>query len=138
MRTITTLDHDDAQRAVTAIRDELLRRRKAAVIAVADATGEPIALLRLDGAPIQSVGIAMNKAFSAARERKPSRHIGETAREPGGGFEMAYFGDRRFVGWPGGLPVEAEGRVVGAIGVSGLPPDEDEELARIGIAAILG
>jgi glc operon protein GlcG len=138
MRTITTLGHDDAQRAIAAIRDEMLRRGKAGVIAVVDAAGETIALLRLDGAPRQSVTIATNKAFSAAREGRETEQIGERARTPGSGFEMVYFGDPRFVGWPGGIPVVVDGAVVGAVGVSGLPGEVDVELARIGIAAILG
>ena len=49
-------------------RHELLRRGKAAVIAVADAHGELIALLRLDGTPLPSILIATNKAWTAARD----------------------------------------------------------------------
>jgi glc operon protein GlcG len=51
---------------------------------------------------------------------------------------MAYFGDPRYIGWGGGLPVVMEGTVVGAVAVSGLPEQEDMELAQIGLAAIVG
>ncbi len=52
------------------------------------------------------------------------------------GFDMAYFGDSRYIGWGGGLPVIIDGEVVGAVGVSGLPESDDIELAELGVAAI--
>jgi glc operon protein GlcG len=133
---IQTLGHDDARRAIDAIAAELQRRAKAAVVVVADAHGELIALLRLDGAPLPSILIAQNKAYTAARERVPSGALGRRARDPEDGFDMAYFGDSRYLGWGGGLPVVVDGRVVGAVAVSGLPEAEDVELAQIGVAAI--
>ena len=136
MNQIHTLGHADAQRAIEAIQQELMRRGKAAVIAVTDAHGELIALLRLDAAPLPSILNAGNKAWTAARERKPSKELGQAARDPKDGFDMAYFGDRRYIGWGGGLPVWVNGEVVGAVGVSGLPEAEDMELAQVGVAAI--
>jgi glc operon protein GlcG len=132
------LGHSDAQRAIQAIEAELRRRGKAAVIAVADAQGELIGLLRLDGAPLPSILIATNKAWTAARERKPTRDLGQAARDGANGFDMAYFGDSRYVGWGGGLPVVVHDSVVGAVAVSGLPELEDIELARLGVAALAG
>ena len=129
------LGHAEAQRAVAAIQAELSRRGLAAVIAVADAHGELIALARLDGAPLSSITIAMNKAWTAARERKPSGDVGAKARKPGAEFDIGYFGDPRFTGWGGGLPVIVDGTVVGAVAVSGLSQIEDVELAQIGVAA---
>jgi glc operon protein GlcG len=136
MQTLHTLSHTDAQRAIEAIQQELIRRGKAAVIAIADEHGEMIALLRMDGAPLASILIASNKAWTAARERKPSKDIGVRVRDPEHGFDIAYFGDPRYIGWGGGLPVWANGGVVGAVGVSGLPEAEDIELAEIGVQAI--
>lgn len=133
---VPTLGHSEAQRAIAAIQSELIQRQQAAVIAVADAHGELIALLRMDGAPLGSILIAANKAWTAARERKPSKELGQAARDPLTGFDMAYFGDSRYIGWGGGIPVRIEGVVVGAVAVSGLPEDVDMELAALGIAAI--
>ena len=133
-----SLGHSEAQQAIQAIQIELTRRGKAAVIAVADAQGELIGLLRLDGAPLPSILIATNKAWTAARERKPTRELGQAARDAQHGFDMAYYGDPRYIGWGGGLPVVMEGAVVGAVDVSGLPEQEDMELAQIGVAAIIG
>ncbi len=136
MQTIQSLGHTEAQKAIFAIQTELERRQKAAVIAVADAHGELIALLKLDGAAQASILIASNKAWTAARERKPSREIGQAARDARDGFDLAYFGDKRYIGWGGGLPVTVNNQVVGAVAVSGLPELEDIELAEIGVRAI--
>jgi glc operon protein GlcG len=137
MNQYTSLGHAEAQRAIQAIQAELVKRGKAAVIAVADAHGELISLLRLDGAPLPSIVIATNKAWTAARERKPSRELGQAARDPVTGFDMAYYGDPRYIGWGGGVPVIVAGVVVGSVAVSGLPEQEDMEVVQIGVAAIL-
>jgi glc operon protein GlcG len=131
-----TISYAEAKKVVDAIADEVLRRGKAAVIAVADSHGELLAFARLDGAPLSSILIATNKAWTAARERKPTKQIGEAARDPEKGFDIAYFGDPRFVGWGGGLPVWKNGKVVGAVAVSGLPQTEDMELAAMGAAML--
>ncbi len=137
MNQIATLGHEEAQRAIQAIQAELVKRGLAAVIAVADAHGELIGLLRLDGARLPSIVIATNKAWTAAREQKPSREIGQAARDPVSGFDLAYYGDRRYIGWGGGVPVIVDDAVVGAVAISGLTESEDVELARIGVAAII-
>ncbi len=123
--------------AIQAIQAELVRRKQAAVIAVADAHGELISLLRLDGAPLPSIVIATNKAWTAARERKPTRELGQAARDPQSGFDMAYYGDPRYIGWGGGVPVIIGGNVVGSVAVSGLPEEVDMEVVQIGVAAIV-
>jgi glc operon protein GlcG len=138
MLTESTIEYAEARRAIDAIYVEVLKRGKAGVIAVCDAHGDLIAFARMDGAPLSSITIAMNKAYSAARERKPSKEIGNAARHPEKGFDIAYFGDARFTGWGGGVPVWQDGRVVGAIAISGLPQAEDMELAEMGVAIISG
>lgn len=135
---IPNIDYADARRALDAILDEITRRGKAGVVAIADSHGELILFARMDGAPLSSITIAQNKAFTAARERKATKEIGEAARHPEKGFDIAYFGDRRFVGWGGGVPVKQDGRVIGAVAVSGLPQAEDMELAALGASIITG
>jgi glc operon protein GlcG len=137
MQNRISLDHEEAQKVIQTIQAELHRRKKAAVIAVAGEDGELIALLRLDGAPLASIVIASNKAWTAARERKPTLEIGQAARDPKAGFDMAYYGDPRYIGWGGGIPVVMEAQVIGAIAVSGLSEQEDIELAAIGLAALM-
>jgi len=131
-----TIEYAEARRALDAIYSEVLKRGKAGVIAVCDAHGDLIAFARMDGAPLSSITIAMNKAYSAARERKPTHEIGRAARNPEKGFDIGYFGDPRFTGWGGGVPVRKDGKVIGAVAVSGLPQLEDIELAEMGASII--
>ena len=96
-------------------------------------TARLIAFLRTDGCPLPSIANAVNKAFTAARERTESAAIGEASRQDG--FPITNFGDLRYTGWGGGVPIVHDGHVVGAVGVSGLPEPEDIELARLGSEA---
>ena len=133
MKEIPAIDYQDAKRIVDAIVQKALEQQKAAVIAVADAHGELLAFARMDGAPLSSIRVAANKAWTAARERKPTKEIGEKIRHPEKGFDIAFYGDPKFVGWGGGLPIWRNGQVVGAIGVSGLSSAEDIALATAGL-----
>jgi glc operon protein GlcG len=136
MRTETTIALHEANLALAAMREELARRGALAVMAVADAHGDVIALERVDGAPASSIRIAMNKAWTAACQATPTRAIGDRVRSSER-LDIAYYGDARAVGWAGGLPVVVGGIVVGSVAVSGLPEDEDEAVAMLGLAAIL-
>jgi glc operon protein GlcG len=129
MRSISSIQYSEARKIIDSVVTEVEPTGGSAVIAVADPYGELIAFARMDGAPVSSIRIAANKAYSAARERKTTEEIGKKARHPEKGFEIAYFGDDRFVGWGGGVPVWRNGAVVGAIAVSGLPQAEDIRLA---------
>lgn len=135
MHTQLVLGHDEALAAIDTIRSEVLRQDRTAVIAVADAHGELLALLRLDGAPLSSVTVASNKAWTAARLRRPTREVLATLHARG--TDIAFYGDPRYLGFGGGLPVVVDGTVVGAVAVSGLSDDEDEALAALGIAAMM-
>jgi glc operon protein GlcG len=134
MKTLYTLSHQDAQRILDAIQQELEKQGQGAAVAVSDAHGELIAFIRTDGCPLASIKIAQNKAFTAARERKESRAVGDASRTEG--FPMTNFGDLRYIGWGGGVPILYEGQVIGAVAVSGLSEDEDMDLARMGARLI--
>jgi len=136
VKTVHAIDYEDARVIIDAIVDQAQRLQKAAVVAVTDASGELIAFARMDGAPLASIRIAVNKAWTAARDRKPTKEIGDKIRDPERGFDIAFYGDSRFVGWGGGVPVWKNGEVVGAIGVSGLSSTEDIALADKGVQAI--
>ena len=137
MKTTQTLDYSEASKIIQLIVDKALQMQKAAVVAVADPHGELLAFARMDGAPISSIRIAANKAWTAARERKPTKDIGEKVRHPEKGHDIAYYGDPKFVGWGGGLPVLKDGQVVGAVAVSGLSSTEDIALASLGVEWVL-
>ena len=124
------LSHADAWRIIEAIRAELEKDQKGAAIAVTDEHGELIAFLRTDGCRLPSINIAVNKAFTAAREQTESVSIGQSSRVED--FPMTNFGDLRYTAWGGGVPIYHEGCVVGAVGVSGLPEEGDIMLAKMG------
>jgi glc operon protein GlcG len=132
MRTVRVIDYAEAQRIIGFIVEKAGEMQKAVAIAVADAHGELIAFARMDGVPLPSVVIAMNKAWTAARTGKPTQEIGEKVRHPQKGHDIAYYGDPRFVGWGGGVPVRKDGEVAGAVAVSGLSSKEDSDLASLG------
>jgi glc operon protein GlcG len=102
-------------------------------VAVVDAGGHLLAFGRSDGARIGSISIAHTKAVSAATRKRPTG-------EEGGGDPMltvrlALAADR-LTGIGGGFPIQVDGHVVGAIGVSSGTVDEDIVVARAGLAAI--
>jgi glc operon protein GlcG len=130
------LTHRDAQRVLAAAQAELERDDLGAAVAVVDTHGELIALVRTDGCPLPSINNAINKAYTAARERRPSRDIGDASRREQ--FAITNFGDLRYTGWGGGVPLLAGGVVVGAIGVSGLPEEHDMRIAADAAATLAG
>ncbi len=131
----TLLTHADARRAISAIEQALAQRNKTGVIAVADAYGELIALARLDGAPLPSITIAINKAYTAARTRQSTLAFGANMRAKG--YDIAFNGDPRFTGYGGGVPIVVGQTVLGAVAVSGLTQEEDDALAQAGARAAL-
>jgi len=136
MRNIPVIDYSEAKKVIELIVEKAAQMEKSVVVAVADPHGELIAFARMDGAPISSIRIAANKAWTAARERKTTREIGEKVRHPEKGHDIAYYGDRRFVGWGGGIPIWKDGSVAGAVAVSGLSSREDIELATLAVELI--
>ena len=124
------LSHQDALKIVAAIQAELEKQGKSAAIAVTDTQGELLAFLRIDGCKLPSIAIAINKAFTAAREQKESKIIGDSSRK--NEFPMTNYGDLRYNAWGGGVPIFFQGQTVGAVGVSGLSEAEDMELAQMG------
>jgi glc operon protein GlcG len=136
MRNVPVIGYSEARKIVELIVDKAAQMQKSVVVAVADSHGELIAFARMDGAPISSIKVAANKAWTAARERKTTKEIGEKVRHPEKGHDIAYYGDHRFVGWGGGIPIWRDRVVAGAVAVSGLSSREDIELATLALGVI--
>jgi len=134
MYTTLNLSHAEAQEMIDAVRRRLEAEKKAGAIAVTDSHGELIAFLRMDGCHLPPGQIAINKAFTASRERRPSGAVGEASRTAP--FPMTNYGDFRYTGWAGGLPVLVDGQVVGAIGISGLDEKDEAELGRMALELV--
>jgi glc operon protein GlcG len=131
---VPAMSLDDAWKVVEVVVAAIRSRGGGAAVAVVDDHGELVAFARADGCPLPSINNAINKAFTAARERTPSADIGEASRVED--FAVTNFGDLRYTGWGGGIPIEIDESVVGAVGVSGLPEEVDIELARLGAGAL--
>lgn len=105
-------------------------------IAVLDAGAHLTAFARQDGAVLGSIDIAVNKARTAALFRAPSEALWDYAK-PGGpspGLENSNGGLTVF---PGGLPLfDAQGALIGAVGVSGGVPSQDLEIAQAAAASL--
>jgi len=122
------IGHEEARDIVAKVGDRLDAQGQGAAVAVVDAHGELVAFLRTDTCKLPSITIAIHNAFTAAREGVESGVLGEQSRTEG--FPLTNFGDPRYVGWGGGVPIVVDGAVIGAVGVSGLAEADDVELAR--------
>jgi uncharacterized protein GlcG (DUF336 family) len=99
-------------------------------IAVVDAGGTIVAQARMDGASLSSVELAYNKAYTSLSCRMATSAITKIA-QPGGDFYGIANGlGGRAIIFPGGVPIEVDGQVVGAIGASGGNGAQDEDVAR--------
>ncbi|NLS13394.1 heme-binding protein [Vibrio sp. SM6] len=103
-------------------------RNQNIAIAVVDTHGELLGFARMDDASLQAGLLAQNKAYTSARDRQPSGNLGAWARQTG--KSLSDWTDPKITGFMGGVPIEQEGRIIGAIGISGLAEQDDEALAR--------
>lgn len=108
------------------------QRNARVVIAIVDDAGIPIYLERGNGAQVASSQVAVDKARTASIYRRPSKVFEDQVRD-GRVSALALNGA---VPLQGGLPIEVDGMVIGAIGVSGETPQIDEDIARAGLAAL--
>ena len=130
---VPALTYDGARAAAEAVGRVARERGVAPVVAVVDAGGDPLYLLRPDAAQVASVGVSFDKARTAAIYRRPSKDFEDQAA--GGRPSALHLA--RAVPLQGGMPILAGGEVVGGIGVSGASSaDEDQELATIGAQAL--
>ena len=103
-------------------------------VAVVEPSGELVAFGRMDDVQYGSINVAQAKARSAARFRASSA----SAEERLTAGRIALLAIDGIVPVAGGVPIVVDGRVVGAIGVSGASSAQDDEVARAAIAAVLG
>jgi len=130
---VPELTYEGARMAAEAVAREATVRGLAPVVAVVDSSGELVYLWRPDRAQVASVGVATDKARTAAIYRRPSKDFEEQAAN--GRPSALHLA--RAVPLQGGIPIELDGHVVGAVGVSGASSaDEDQELALLGAAAV--
>ena len=97
-------------------------------VAVTDERGALLAFTRMDGAPVRSVKLSEAKAYSASRIEASTTAFHQRLTE--GGMPASYFADPALTGLPGGAVVRSRsGATIGGVGISGLSPAEDQEVA---------
>lgn len=112
---------------------EALKNRWNVVIAVVDDGGHAILVQRLDGTQWSSVETAIGKARTAVAFKRPTRVLEEMINAGRTAF-LSIPGPMVFL--QGGVPIEMEGAIVGAIGVSGVKASDDEVVAMAGVRAL--
>jgi glc operon protein GlcG len=127
------LSLDAARKMVAAAEAEAERNHWRGVVSVVDDGGWVILLERMDHAAMTaSVELAAGKARSAALFKKPTQALEEAINHG----RYAAITARGFIEMQGGLPVVVDGEVIGGIGASFATPEEDEQIAKAGLAAL--
>lgn len=122
-----------AVRAAVKQAEELGVRVNAAVV---DASGVLAGFLRMPGAPLHSIEIAIDKAYTAASFGLPTSQWTSALASHSEAVQKGIILRPRFVGFGGGLPLHVEGGIVGGIGVSGASEEQDVLCARAGLEAL--
>lgn len=126
---------EQAQAVVQAGLVESASRGLAMDVAVVDVGGNLKAFARMDGAWLGSIDIAIRKARTSRYFDMPTGALGELS-QPGGPLFNIEVSNGGLITFPGGLPLEVDGQVVGAVGVSGSTVDDDHAVATAAAAAI--
>jgi uncharacterized protein GlcG (DUF336 family) len=124
-----------ARRMIAAVEAEAAAMKVAMSVAVVDAGDQLVAFARMDGADLVGVRLAQDKAYTALVNRMPTRDLAPLV-QPGTefyGYDSVAGG--RMIVFAGGMPVERNGVLVGAIGVSGGSADEDQRAVDAAVAA---
>jgi len=124
----------EAKRVLAAAQAEAAKNKWNVVIAVVDAGGHVVVLERMDSTQYGSVVVAQEKARTAAAFRRSSKAFQDGVAAGGEGLRMLVLPGALPI--EGGLPIVVGGKVVGAIGVSGVTSAQDGQIAAAGVAAL--
>src|SRR5689334_2368635 len=105
-------------------------------IAVVDSGGNLVAHIRMDGAWIGSVDISINKAWTSRAFDITTKHLGENSQPGQDFYGILASNNGKVMIFAGGVPLTLDGKVVGAIGVSGGTGDQDQTVAEAGAASL--
>jgi glc operon protein GlcG len=127
-----TVNTATAKKIAAAIIAECQKNQWNVAVAVVDTHGYLVYFERMENTQYASNDIAVNKAKTAATYRRPTRSFMDTINK--GGPATATLGGG-LTASPGGLPIMVDGKVTGAVGVSGVTGDQDEQCAKAGVSA---
>ena len=126
---------DDARQVIAAAEKAAKSIGQPMNIAVADAGGNLVAHVRMDGAWIGSVDISINKAWTARTFDIETKDLGDNSQPGQQFFGIHSTNNGRVVIFAGGIPLKRKGKVVGGIGVSGGSGQQYQTVAEAGAAA---
>jgi glc operon protein GlcG len=128
---VITLDQAGAQTVLQAAKESAQQRNAPSAIAVVDPAGDLLAFQRMDDVRPASVDLAIEKARTAARLQRPTAEIEDNINRGRTAFVTADIMALR-----GGMPIRADGKVVGAVGIAGLNKDTDTAIANTAASAL--
>lgn len=126
---------EEARSIISAAEEQAKEIGQPMNVAVVDAGTNLKAFSRMEDAWLGSIDIAINKAFTAAAFQLATQDLAEMAQPGQPLFGIHTTNDARVVVFAGGIPLERDGEVVGAVGVSGGTVDQDQQVAEAGVAA---
>ena len=129
---MSAIDLRTAEKIIEGARQKTGQLASNFCISVVDPRGDLVAMVKEDNTPWRSIFISQGKAAASAAFMRPSSALAENAGSPIQQGLMAMLGGRMIPG-QGALPIYDEDGVIGAVGVSGGPSKEDEEVALAGI-----
>lgn len=135
MLTKSVLTSADIKKIAAAAEAEALANNWAVTIAIVDDGGHLLSLQRLDGAAPVTAHIAPAKANTAAMGRRETKIYEDVINDGRTSFLSAPYIEGML---EGGVPVIVDGQVIGAVGVSGVKSEQDAQVAKAGIAALVG
>ncbi len=124
---------EGAKQIAAAAEVEALKNKWNVAIAIVDEAGYLLYFQRMDGVQLGSVEVAMQKARTSALFKRPSKAFEDTVA----GGRIVVLKLEGAVPLEGGLPIEVDGQIVGAIGVSGVTSQQDAQIGKAGIDAFL-
>ena len=134
----TSVASELAHRMIAAAEEKAREMGQPMVVAICDESGVLKAFSRMDGAPLLSVQVAQDKAYTAAGFGLPTEGWHDFIKDDPPLAAGATTGIDRLVIFGGGYPIQVDGKTVGGIGVSGGHYSQDMEVARAGLAAVGG
>ncbi|GAB64271.1 MAG: heme-binding protein [Candidatus Jettenia sp.] len=126
---------NDAKRVITAAEKKAQEIGQPMNIAVADAGGNLVAHVRMDEAWIGSIDISIKKAYTSRAFDVATKDLAPHCQSGGQFFGIHASNDGRIMIFAGGIPLKRNGKIVGAIGVSGGSGEQDHAVAEAGAAA---
>ncbi len=125
---------DQARKAAAGAEGEARKNSWPMAIAVVDTAGQLVYFEKLDQTQAASVAVAQDKAVSAAIYRRPTKVFQDVLAGGGAGFRVLSLRGASAV--EGGLPISIDGKIAGAIGVSGGSSEQDGQVAKAGVDAL--